>query len=248
MDCSPEAQNRLTVTADALCGTPARRLAMRATFRPCSPSGMAQPRMTSSTSAASSAGTRASAAVIAAAARSSGRVWRSAPFGALPTGVRTAATMTASGMAYVLLTRLFAQQIDDGVGDLADVAVEQMIGAVDDDQLPRLVERAVEALHRLDRPQVIALAVNQEDRLAGTDHGVEVVARHRRCDGHEVGDARIHGADAGGDPRAERIADRPHRQPGVAGGRGVHRRLEVLAFAGPAGERALAGTRAAKRE
>ena len=38
---------------------------------------------------------------LAAAARSSGRVWRRLPFGALPTGVRTAATMTASGMAWL---------------------------------------------------------------------------------------------------------------------------------------------------
>ena len=41
--CSPDEQKRLTVTADASIGTPARRLAMRATLRPCSPSGIAQP-------------------------------------------------------------------------------------------------------------------------------------------------------------------------------------------------------------
>ena len=38
------------MTADADTGTPARRLAMRATFSPCSASGIAQPRITSSIS------------------------------------------------------------------------------------------------------------------------------------------------------------------------------------------------------
>ena len=39
----PDEQKRLTVTAEAVTGTPARRLAMRATFMPCSASGIAQP-------------------------------------------------------------------------------------------------------------------------------------------------------------------------------------------------------------
>ena len=46
--CRPDEQKRLMVTADASTGTPARRLAMRATFSPCSASGIAQPRITSS--------------------------------------------------------------------------------------------------------------------------------------------------------------------------------------------------------
>ena len=54
--CKPDEQNRLIVTADAETGIPARRLAIRATFSPCSASGIAQPRMTSSTSARSSRG------------------------------------------------------------------------------------------------------------------------------------------------------------------------------------------------
>src|SRR4051812_22887605 len=93
--CRPEEQNRLTVTADALTGTPARRLAMRATFMPCSASGIAQPMITSSISDASTAGARLSASLMTAAPSSSGRVPRNAPFGALPTAVRAAETMTA---------------------------------------------------------------------------------------------------------------------------------------------------------
>ena len=46
----------------------------------------------------STAGTRSRAPVSAVAARSSGRMVESAPLGARPTGVRTAATRTASGM------------------------------------------------------------------------------------------------------------------------------------------------------
>ncbi len=94
--CRPDAQKRLTVMAAAAGGIPARRAACRATFIPCSASGIAQPRMTSSTISGVSAGTRASAALMAAPAMSSGRVWRSVPLGALPTAVRTLATITAS--------------------------------------------------------------------------------------------------------------------------------------------------------
>jgi len=75
----PDAQKRFTVTAEALCGTPARRLAMRATFIPCSPSGIAQPMTTSSTAAGSSPGTRSRAAFNTSAARSSGRTCRKWP-------------------------------------------------------------------------------------------------------------------------------------------------------------------------
>ena len=98
MACRPEEQKRLTVTADAVTGTPARRLAMRATFMPCSASGIAQPTITSSISAGSSPGAPSRAARMVAAAMSSGRVVRSVPAGALPTAVRTAETMTASFM------------------------------------------------------------------------------------------------------------------------------------------------------
>src|SRR5262249_52470395 len=70
----------------------------RATFMPCSPSGIAQPRITSSISLASTSGTRASASLMASAARSSGRVARSEPLKARPTGVRTEETITGSGI------------------------------------------------------------------------------------------------------------------------------------------------------
>ena len=77
-------------------GRPARIAAARATFMPCSASGIAQPMITSSISDASKPGTRAMASLITAAPISSGRVSRKVPFGALPTAVRTADTITAS--------------------------------------------------------------------------------------------------------------------------------------------------------
>src|SRR5262245_32321578 len=87
---------------------PARKLAIRATFIPCSASGIAHPRITSSISATSRPGARSTAALITAAAMSSGRVDRSVPFGALPTGVLTALTITASRMISPLVPERFA--------------------------------------------------------------------------------------------------------------------------------------------
>src|SRR5262249_51023614 len=102
--CNPEEQNRLIVIADVSTGSPARSAAIRATFIPCSPSGIAQPRITSSISFASSPGTRAIASLIANAAKSSGRVARNDPLYALPTGVLTALTIHASLIGPSLLS------------------------------------------------------------------------------------------------------------------------------------------------
>ena len=79
MVCEPEEQKRLTVTAGTLSGRPARSDAMRATFVPDSPSGVAQPRITSSIGSGASCGVCASSARITSAAMSSGRVVRSDP-------------------------------------------------------------------------------------------------------------------------------------------------------------------------
>ena len=98
MVCSPEEQKRFTVWPGTLSGSPASRAARRPKLRPCSASGKAQPTITSSISAGSSWGTRSSTPRIAVAARSSGRVVARAPLNALPTGVRTLATITASLM------------------------------------------------------------------------------------------------------------------------------------------------------
>ena len=153
----PEEQKRLIVTAEAETGIPARRLAIRATFNPCSASGIAQPMITSSTSAGAIAGARRSASPMAIAASSSGRVPRSTPLGAFPTGVRTAATITASVIV--------PQEVFNGVGDLPDLAVEQMVGCVDHDELLRLAGTRVELAHLFQRTNLVSLAVHEELRL-----------------------------------------------------------------------------------
>ena len=88
----PEAQKRLIVTPPTVLGRPASSTAMRATFKPCSPSGIAQPMIASSIKAGSRLGTWATARAIVATSRSSGRVFLNIPRGALPIGLRVAAT------------------------------------------------------------------------------------------------------------------------------------------------------------
>jgi hypothetical protein len=89
----PEAQKRFTVMPPTLCGRPASTAPMRATFRPCGPSGIAQPHTRSSMAVGSSVGTWASAPCSARTSRSSGRMWRKKPRCERPMGVRVAATM-----------------------------------------------------------------------------------------------------------------------------------------------------------
>src|SRR5580765_7259137 len=158
MACRPEEQKRFTVTADASTGMPARRLAIRATFMPCSASGIAHPMMTSSISFASMPGARFSASPIATAPSSSGRVPRSVPPGALPTAVRAAETMTASTIPIL-------QQILDRLGNLGHLAVEQMVGALDDRELLRLGRSRVERAHLSERADRVEFSVDEELRL-----------------------------------------------------------------------------------
>ena len=91
--CRPEEQNRLMVCAATVSGRPASSTPMRATFIPCSPSGMAQPITASSMRLTSMPGAWATTDRITWASMSSGRTLRNMPRGALPTGVRVAATM-----------------------------------------------------------------------------------------------------------------------------------------------------------
>jgi len=91
----------LIVIAGTWSGIPAISAAVRATFIPCSASGIAQPMITSSTRAGSSPGTFDSAPRIEIAARSSGRVSLRLPLYAFPTAVRTEA------MIYALLIVVF---------------------------------------------------------------------------------------------------------------------------------------------
>ena len=91
--CIEEPQKRLTVVPAVAIGRCASSAISRATFMPCSPSGKAQPTITSSTS---SAGTpvRAISASTTCAARSSGRTLASAPLCAKSKGERAKPAIT----------------------------------------------------------------------------------------------------------------------------------------------------------
>ena len=112
---SPDEQKRLIVMPGTLAGSPASSTPMRATFMPCSYSGIAQPTMTSSTRAGSSAGTCASTRCSTCASSVSGRVVRYAPRGALPTAVRVAATMYASWIWLLIVVFVPVDQLRSGL-------------------------------------------------------------------------------------------------------------------------------------
>src|SRR2546430_581261 len=96
----PEEQRRLKVRPATETGKPARRAAIRATFRLSSPAWFAQPRYTSSTRAGSTPARRTTSPTTSA-ARSSGRTSLNAPW-CRPIGDRTAPTITASVILEVL--------------------------------------------------------------------------------------------------------------------------------------------------
>ena len=91
-----QAQYLFTVTPGTLSVSRPIKEIIRATFKPCSPSGVALPTITSSISSFSKFGNWETICLITSAARSSARVKRKTPRGALPTAVRYAAMMYAS--------------------------------------------------------------------------------------------------------------------------------------------------------
>src|SRR5580704_12625134 len=96
MAWSPDEQNRFTVVAATDTGKPASNADTRATFDPCAPCGCAQPRMTSSISAAFSDGVLRNTSWMQCTARSSGRVMLKEPRNDFARAVRELATTTAS--------------------------------------------------------------------------------------------------------------------------------------------------------
>ncbi|MNN27192.1 hypothetical protein D3C81_1407210 [compost metagenome] len=92
----PEAQYRLTVTPGTLSVSNPISEMKRAILSPCSASGMAFPTMTSSISSLFKFGTVDTRCLITSVAKSSARIKRNTPRGALPTAVRNPATIYAS--------------------------------------------------------------------------------------------------------------------------------------------------------
>ena len=92
--CRPLEQKRLTVMPLVVIGRPARSAIWRAMLLPVAPSGVAQPMMTSSTSAGSMPA-RSTAALTAWPPSVAPWVMLKAPFQLLASGVRAVETMTA---------------------------------------------------------------------------------------------------------------------------------------------------------
>ena len=97
MVCRPDEQKRFTVMPQTLIGQPAISAIWRAMFMPVAPSGLAQPMMTSSTSAASIPA-RCSACRTTWPPMVAPWVMLRAPFQLLASGVRAVETMTAEVM------------------------------------------------------------------------------------------------------------------------------------------------------
>jgi hypothetical protein len=97
MVCRPDEQKRLTVTPEAVTGRPAFSAIWRAMLLPVAPSGVAQPMMTSSTSAASMPA-RCTACCTAWPPSVAPWVMLKAPFQLLASGVRAVETITADVM------------------------------------------------------------------------------------------------------------------------------------------------------
>src|SRR5699024_5715750 len=92
---SPEPHNRLIVVPAASIGSPANKEDMRATLRLSSPAWLALPSTTSSMLLGDTSGLRSISPLSTIAPRSSGRTSFNTPL-YLPTGVRSASTITAS--------------------------------------------------------------------------------------------------------------------------------------------------------
>src|SRR3954471_298924 len=103
MVCREDAQKRFTLVPGTVSGRPASAAQLRAWFMPCSPEWLADPSITSTTEAGSTAGTFSIRFLMMKAPISSGRTSLSDPFRARPIGVRAVSTMTASGIAGLLV-------------------------------------------------------------------------------------------------------------------------------------------------
>src|SRR5215467_10718107 len=78
-----------------------------------------------------------------------------------------------------------AEEIFDRITDLEYLAVEQMIGRVDDDELLWIGSARVELLHLLQRTEFVAFALNEELRFRARANRFKVVPGQRRRDSEE---------------------------------------------------------------
>src|SRR5687768_9044743 len=144
--CSPDEQKRLMVMAGTSSGSPARCPTRRATFNPCSPSGLALP-STRSSILSPVISARASASFTTRAPRSSGRVWRRFPLMARPIGLRTADKITTSRMVVLSLMLSVAKGFPGGQRVL-DARTRLLLATQREEGLPLEVEQVLLADRR----------------------------------------------------------------------------------------------------
>src|SRR5579864_2464868 len=247
--CMPDPHRRFTVCPGTVSGRPARSTAMRATLRLSSPAWLVQPITTSSIAAGSSVLRRTTASIMRA-ARSSGRISRSAP-PYRPIGLRTPSNITTSRIPDASVSHSTRERLRPGAGLPARIggraflkerrdAFAVVVGAARDFLQEGFVferaaqvqrERAVDA--PLDEPVGAGGPVGEPRRpLEGTRH--QFVLRHHT----------VHQSEPLGRGRVDRVgkkhhlegaadADEARQQPRPAGVRDQADAGEHLDEAGP---------------
>src|SRR5262249_32752012 len=109
-----------------------------------------------------------------------------------------------------------SEEIFDRIANFEHLAVEQVVCAVDDDELFGIVGARVELLHVFQRAEFVPLALNEELRLLTRPHTLEVVSRQRRRDADERRHVVVFGADSERHPAAEGHTDRPEAYARIA--------------------------------
>src|SRR5881392_619840 len=131
MDCRPDEQKRFTVIPAVVTDRPARNAIWRAMFPPVAPSGLAQPMITSSTSAESMPA-RDTACRTACAPRVAPWVMLKAPRHDLQRGVRAVETITASVIdalqGFLVEPLSFARQLREQGRGLPESRVPAWVG------------------------------------------------------------------------------------------------------------------------
>src|SRR5262249_18885408 len=145
-----------------------------------------------------------------------------------------------SRIRYALSAAPIPEQVLDRVTCFKHLAVEQMVGAIDDDKLLRIVRACVELLHVFQRAELVALALNEELRLVARPHVVEIEPCHRRRNSDERRYTVVFTADRERPPGAERHAGRPQPDIRIARPHERHGGATVVELSAPFVPRALA--------
>src|SRR5262249_39845376 len=141
-----------------------------------------------------------------------------------------------------------SKQLLDRVGKLSDRSIEEMIGAVDDDQLFGFGRLRVEFTHHVQRAELVALRLDEKLGLPADTDRVEIVPSDRRRYAGERRNTPVLVARDHADPGTVRHASRPQLRGGIAIVHEVECRTAILHFARAIAETSLAGAGAPEVE